>query len=103
MPADQAYEYALTKRLALDGLISLGGLVALVEFADRKSLKPDAGFHLLVGERDLGPLAFAERAASVLLDVALGVLLDLIGRAAQFVVANVEDAAVLASAAARCR
>ena len=74
MFADEAYQYALTKRFALDGLVPLGGLVALVELADRESREPDAGFHLLFGERDLGPLSFAERAASMLLDVALGIL-----------------------------
>ena len=93
--ADQPYQYALTESFALDGLVPLGWLVAVVELADRKSPEPGVGIDLLVGERDLGPLTFAKRAASVLLDVTLGVLLDLIGRTAQLVVADVEHATIL--------
>jgi hypothetical protein len=44
-----------------------------------------------------GLIVVAERAPAVVLDVAPGIAFDLIGRAAQFVIADVQDAAVIAS------
>src|SRR6516225_4599058 len=91
MLADEAYEYALAARLAFDGLVFFRRLVALVELGDREPAQADTGIHLLLGEGDLGPLIRPEYAACMLLDGALGVLLDLIGRAAQLVIADIEN------------
>src|SRR5215469_17285641 len=70
MPADEAYEYALTERLTLDRLVGFRWLTALVELGDFQAFEPLALVHLLLGECDLDPLARPERAASVVLDIA---------------------------------
>src|SRR6516165_12700469 len=96
MLADEAYEYALTKRLTLDRLVLFWWLVALIELGDRQSPQACTCLHLMLGERDLGPLTRLERATGVLLDVALGVRLDLIGGAAQLVIADIEHVPLVA-------
>src|SRR5262249_61540914 len=95
MLAEDTSESPLTERLALDRLVFFRWPVAIIELGNRQPPHAHARFHLLLGERDLGPLARPERAAGMLLDVALGILLDLIGRAAQFTVTDIEHAPIV--------